>query len=167
MAHALQRVRPDFEIVREQEGVGDTLTEGLQYPVMKVSWRLVAIPLDLDQTLDASGEIVRRKMTEVVLEGVGDEFSAEPDVGLAHMVEPRVWESAVHEVIEVTVVRELYVAPEVPSKTLFVFEGGGEAARVRVDLQDLEIGVPKLVQAVGRTEAGTAGTENKKAGGGH
>jgi hypothetical protein len=134
---------------------------------MKIGGRLVAILLNMDQTLDASGEIFRRKMTEIVLEGVGDEFSPEPDVGLAHVPEPRVGESAVHEVVEVIVVRELDVTSEVPGEAFVVYEGGGEAARVRVGLQNLEIGVPEFVQAVGGTEAGTAGTENENAGGLH
>src|ERR1035437_6204411 len=103
---------------------------------MKVAGRLAAIPLDLDQALDASGEIVRRTMTEIVLKEVGDEFSPKPDVGLAHVPEPRVGESTVHEVVEVIVMRELDVAPEVPSEAVFVHEGGGDAARVRVGLQD-------------------------------
>ena len=130
---------------------------------MKIDRRLMAIPLRMQQTFYAGGEILGRKVPEVVLKRIWDELIAQPDLGLAYMPKPCVGQSPLHELVEVIVMRELDMAAEIPGEALVIDKRCGEPPGIRVGLENQEVGVPKLVQAICRAQPGAAGAKNNYA----
>ena len=138
------RIGPDLEVVGQQEQFRDALAEGAQNPVVEVGAWARAVrrgPSNPVRRPIVGG----RQPMQVVLEGIGDETVPDPDPALALVLDPAVRpQGLLHVAVERLVVRELDVAAQVPGKALFVDDGGGQAARMWLGLDEQAVGLAEL-----------------------
>src|SRR5262249_9046860 len=164
-AHPLERGRPDLQVVRDHEVLGDSRPEPGLDPLVEV--RVSPGPVDrlrLDQPDEALDHGLLGERREVVLEGIADVAVLELDPALpvdpAHAV---LAQELVQERVEVGIAGEDDVARDVPRVALRVLEARAEPAEPVGPLEDLEAVLTALAQPVGRAEAGRPAAQDYRA----
>jgi hypothetical protein len=142
-------MRPNFPVVWEQEQFRNTLAERGKNPFSEVGRILSAIAESAQEPSHAPHELFLGQVFEVILERVWYEAPADPDMGLARVMDPCISERAIHHLIEVLIMRELNVAADIPSEAFLIHKGSRQAPGVGVLFEHEEVLVAEFVQAIG------------------
>ncbi len=159
----LRRVnRPDLLVVGNHEVLCDAFACSGEDPLLEVGDRRrgAFVIAELEKSIDALLPLVMRKVADVVLEGIGDEGPVLAHPGHADVVIEAVGQEAVHQLVDVVVMRVGDMDRDVPGESLFVIERRGEAADVVVGVVDFKIRVAQFVQSMCRAESAGPGADD-------
>eukprot|EP01139_Manchomonas_bermudensis_P019193 Amastigsp_a676496_131.p2 type:complete len:294 gc:universal Amastigsp_a676496_131:1002-121(-) len=160
------RMSPHLEIVRRHEVLDNAGPERLIDPLEEVLrlrnlFARNARVMNLDEPVEALLQGARRKLPDVVLQGIANKPVVHPDRRRARVVLPLVdGQHMVEQRVEVVKVREQDVDADVPGEPVLVDDRAGEPAGNRVAVEHLPVGVLKLEETVRGTEPGDAGADD-------
>lgn len=99
-------------------------------------------------------------MADIILERIRNPCIEDADPTLPLMLVPASIQGFVHHMIEVVVMGEEDMAPDIPGKTTFIDEGCRETADMVITFKNLPIGLTELREVIASTKATGSRTED-------
>ena len=160
-AHLVRREGPHLVVVRPHKHLRKTLTKYGIDPLSErrpPALRFLRL-LGPDEALEAAELGFAREAAYVVLERIRYHRPVTPHPRLAHVAVP-FGHGPVQDVVEVLVVREDDVAPDVPGEALLVHEGSRQTPGGVTHLVEVPVGVTELMKTGGRAQPCRPGSKD-------
>ncbi len=161
-AHLVQRRRPDLEVVREHEVLGDARAEHGRDPLLEVRLGERGT-LRLDDPHHAIDVRLGWQSVDVVLERVRHEPAVDPHPRLTHVLVVVTVQHLLDELVEVRVVAEHHMAAVVPDEPVGIVVAPRQAPHVVGGFVHIPVGMAELAEAVGGAKTGGSGAEDHDA----